>query len=66
MTSYKPVDTPPSTSSKLGIVPGTLHSNPTQYQQIVGALQYLTFTRLDICYVINKVCQFMHASTDDH
>jgi len=66
MASCKPVDTPLSTSSKLGIVPGTLHSDPTRYRQIVGALQYLTFTRPDICYAINKVCQFMHASTDDH
>jgi hypothetical protein len=66
MASCKPVDTPLSTSSKLGIVPGTLHSDPTRYRQIVGALRYLTFTRPDICYAVNKVCQFMHAPTDDH
>jgi hypothetical protein len=66
MASCKPIDTPLPTSSKLGIVLGTLHSDPTQYHQIVGALQYLTFTRLNICYAINKVCQFMHAPTEDH
>jgi len=66
MASCKPVNTPLSTSSKLGIVPGTPHSDPTRYRQIVGALQYLTFTRPDICYAVNKVCQFMHAPTDDH
>ncbi|KAJ6733370.1 hypothetical protein OIU74_005177 [Salix koriyanagi] len=38
----------------------------TRFRQIVGALQYLTFTRPDICYAINKVCQFMHAPTEDH
>ena len=65
-TSYKPVDTPLSTCSKLGIMPCTLHSDPTRYRQIVGALQYLTFIRPDICYAVNKVCQFMHAPTDDH
>jgi len=32
----------------------------------VGALQYLTFTRPDICFVVNRVCQFMHAPTDSH
>jgi len=32
----------------------------------MGALQYLTFTRPDICFVINRVCQFMHALTDSH
>jgi len=66
MASRKPINTPLPTSSKLGIVPGTLHSDPTQYCQIVGALQYLTFTRPDICNAVNKVCQFKHASTEDH
>jgi len=56
MTSYKPVDTLLSPSSKLGFVPGTIYSTPTCYRQIVGALQYLTFTRPDICYTVNKVC----------
>jgi histone deacetylase 1/2 len=66
MTSCKPVDTPLSASSKLALLPGTLYSDPTRYRQIVGALQYLTFTRPDICYAVNKVCQFMHAPTEDH
>jgi len=66
MTSCKPVDTPLSASSKLTLIPGTLYSDPTRYRQIVGALQYLTFTRPDICYAVNKVCQFMHAPTEDH
>ncbi|XP_050908608.1 uncharacterized mitochondrial protein AtMg00810-like [Lathyrus oleraceus] len=29
------------------------------YKSVVGALQYATFTRLDIAYSVNKVCQFM-------
>jgi len=66
MTSCKPVDTPLSASSKLTLIPGTLYSDPTRYRQIIGALQYLTFTRPDICYAVNKVCQFMHAPTEDH
>jgi hypothetical protein len=66
MASCKPVDTPLSASSKLELMPGILYSDPTRYCQIVGALQYLTFTRPDICYVVNKVCQFMHAPTEDH
>jgi hypothetical protein len=66
MASCKPVDTPMFASSKLGLVLGTLYSDPTWYCQIVGALQYLTFTRPDICYAVNKVCQVMHAPTEDH
>ncbi|OMO81435.1 Reverse transcriptase, RNA-dependent DNA polymerase [Corchorus capsularis] len=39
------------------------HADPSI---IVGALQYLTFTRLDITYVVQQVCQFMHAPRDVH
>jgi hypothetical protein len=66
MSSCKAVDTPASSSSKLLLTSDTLYSDPTRYRQIVGALQYVTFTRPDICYAVNKVCQFMHSPTDDH
>jgi len=65
MISCKPVDTPISTC-KVIILSDPLFSNPTRFCQIMGALQYLTFIRLDICFVINRVCQFMHAPTDSH
>ena len=38
----------------------------TQYRSIVGALQYLTLTRPDIAYSVNKVCQFLHSPTTIH
>lgn len=36
------------------------------FQSLVGCLQYLTFTKLDIAYVVNYVCQFLHCPTTDH
>lgn len=45
---------------------GTLVSNPTQYRSIVGALQYLTFTRSDIDYVVQQVCLHIHDPRDPH
>lgn len=33
--------------------------NSSMYQSIVGALQYLIITRLDIAFNVNKACQFM-------
>jgi hypothetical protein len=68
MKSCKAVATPISTSKKLSIQGGTrLRENDSmQYRSIVGALQYLTLTRPDISYAINKVCQTLHASTTVH
>jgi histone deacetylase 1/2 len=66
MTSCKPVDTPVS-PSKVTLLP-KYHSfsDPTWFRQIVGTLQYLTFIRLDICFTVNRVCQFMHDPTNSY
>jgi len=38
----------------------TLFHDPHEYRSLVGALQYLTFTRPNISYVVQQVCLFMH------
>jgi hypothetical protein len=68
MTICKAVDTPLSVSEKLSLVDGEPLSDEdsTRYRSIVGALQYITLTRPDIAFAVNKVCQFLHAPTTVH
>ena len=68
MKDCKSSPTPLSASEKLSIKDGNiLGSNEgTRYRSIVGALQYLTLTRHDIAFSVNKVCQFLHAPTTVH
>ena len=64
----KPTPTPLSSSEKLSLTQGTLltQEDSTKYISLVGALQYLTLTRPDISFAVNKVCQFLHAPTTVH
>ncbi|KAH0661663.1 hypothetical protein KY284_026594 [Solanum tuberosum] len=38
----------------------------SKYQQLIGMLQYLSFTRPDIAFTINKLAQFMHCPNQYH
>ncbi|WVZ92938.1 hypothetical protein U9M48_038968 [Paspalum notatum var. saurae] len=68
MTDCKPVNTPLCASEKLSIHKGSVlgPNDSTRYRSIVGALQYLTLTRPDIAFPVNKVSQFLHAPTTVH
>jgi hypothetical protein len=61
MIEAKPSKTPCTSSSKLFKFDGDLLEDPSIYRQVVGALQYYTFTRPEIAYSINQLCQHMHA-----
>jgi histone deacetylase 1/2 len=68
MDKCKAIDTPLSSMEKLSVVEGdTLGPvDSTKYRSLVGALQYLTLTRPDISFVINKIYQFLHVPTTVH
>ena len=66
MANSKLIQTLISTSSKLSKTSGKPFANLSLYHQIVGALQYLTLTKLDIAVAMNKVYEFMHNPSDDH
>jgi hypothetical protein len=41
-------------------------ADATNYRSVVDALQYLSFTRPDISFSVNQVCQFLSAPTTSH
>nr|GEV00546.1 hypothetical protein [Tanacetum cinerariifolium] len=59
LASCNPTRTLVDKESKLG-ANGDPVSDPTLYRSLAGGLQYLTFTRSDISYVVQQVCLYMH------
>lgn len=64
----KPVSTLMINTKKLSEKGGESLSatEASKYHSVVGALQYLTLTRPNIAYLVNKVCQYLHSPTTDH
>jgi len=60
MDKSRPSITPMSTSQILNKSDGALFHDPYLYRSIVGGLQYLSFTRLELAFVIHKVSKYMH------
>uniref|UniRef100_A0A2N9J7Z1 Reverse transcriptase Ty1/copia-type domain-containing protein n=1 Tax=Fagus sylvatica TaxID=28930 RepID=A0A2N9J7Z1_FAGSY len=66
MSTYKPCSTLFVSLSRIHKDDGVLLTNPTSFCSMVNGLQYLTFTRPDLSYAVNHICQFMHQPTDQH
>ncbi|KAM1551006.1 hypothetical protein ACFX10_043195 [Malus domestica] len=66
MADCKPIQTPSSSGRRLLLHEGDPLSDAIEYCSVVGALQYLLFTRPDIAFSANQVCQFMHSPTTVH
>ncbi|XP_019181389.1 PREDICTED: uncharacterized protein LOC109176413 [Ipomoea nil] len=65
MADCKPLTTPAAVTQSVSPTEESC-DNPTQYRRLVGALHYLTITRPDLAYAVNRLCQFMHSPTVDH
>ncbi|XP_021751230.1 uncharacterized protein LOC110716888 [Chenopodium quinoa] len=65
MDDAKPVVTPLATHPPLSRH-GELLSDPTEYRQLIGSLQYLNLTRLDVAFTVNKLAQYMQRPTNQH
>ena len=66
MHGAKDVTTPLSTSTVLKLIDGTSSADSTEFRSVIGALQYLSLTRPDISFAVNKLSQFMHKPTTTH
>ena len=58
---YKPVTTPMELNFKklCGSVVGPILGNAFEYRQLIGALMFLVNSHPDICFVVNKLSQYM-------
>ncbi|XP_021718581.1 uncharacterized protein LOC110686275 [Chenopodium quinoa] len=66
MTTAKPVTTPMIAHLPLTIDAGSSTPHASDYRALVGGLQYLALTRIDIAFSVNKISQFMHRPSDLH
>lgn len=60
MHEAKGAHSPMSTTKKHSFCGDSLSIDATLYHQILGVLQYLLMTCLDISFAINHLSQFMH------
>ncbi|KAM1382347.1 hypothetical protein ACFX2F_034822 [Malus domestica] len=66
MDGAKAVSTPLSTTHSLMLHDGSSLTDATPYRRLVGGLQYLSLTRPDISFAVNKLSQFMHSPSETH
>ncbi|KAL0754264.1 hypothetical protein Bca101_091932 [Brassica carinata] len=66
MTNANTVATPLCSTSQLTLLLGKPLDDASEYRSVVGSLQYLSLTRPDISFSVNKMSQFMHRPTTEH
>ncbi|KAH0636182.1 hypothetical protein KY290_036612 [Solanum tuberosum] len=65
MQDYKGLLTPMCSGKLPRVALCSPLSNATLYRCTLSKLQYLSFTRPDISYAVNKLSQFIHDPSDE-
>jgi hypothetical protein len=55
MSDVKPIKSPMPSTHTLSLLSGDPLNDPSSYRSLIGALQYLSFTRLNVSFAVNKV-----------
>jgi hypothetical protein len=66
MVDCKPVSTSVDTQAKVSAKSEPPIADLTHFRSLAGALQYLTFTRPDIAYVVQQICLYMDDPQEPH
>ena len=66
MLDCKPIDTPMDPNVMFVPRQGEPRPNPRRYRRLIGRLNYLTITRLDISFPMSVVSQFLQSLCDSH
>eukprot|EP00253_Pinus_taeda_P017199 PITA_17199 len=66
MKKCNPLTTSMEQNLKLTSIEGKEFEDATKYRQLVGSLNYLTTTRLDISFVVGMLSRFMQKSCEGH
>lgn len=64
--SIKPSVTPMAAGKLISKTDGQAMKEPLLYRSAIGGLQYLTHTRPDIAFSVNRLSQFLQTPTDAH
>ncbi|GKA86295.1 retrovirus-related pol polyprotein from transposon TNT 1-94 [Tanacetum coccineum] len=59
LSNCNPVSSPMVTASSFSLDDSTAFSNLVKYRQVVGSLQYVTLSRPDIAFAVNKVISIL-------
>jgi len=66
MLGCKPMKTPMEQYLRLSKDKGELIDDSSQYRRLTGKLMYLTLTRPDICFVVNRLSYFLSKPRHPH